>query len=104
MERVVTVNLNGNPYQLEEPAFDALRAYLARAEAALAANPDKAEIVRDLEQAIADKCSAYLSPSKRVVSAEEMKRILEEMGPVEGVDDEGEAPRSESDAYEPPRR
>ena len=35
MERVVTVNLNGNSYSLEEPAYEALRAYLDRAEAAL---------------------------------------------------------------------
>jgi phage shock protein PspC (stress-responsive transcriptional regulator) len=84
MERVVTINLNGNPYQLEEPAYDALRAYLGRAQAALADNPDKTEIVRDLEQAIADKCAAYLNPSKSVVTAAEMSRILEEMGPVEG--------------------
>jgi phage shock protein PspC (stress-responsive transcriptional regulator) len=104
MERVVTVNLNGNPYQLEEPAFDALRAYLGRAEAALADNPDKTEIIRDLEQAIADKAGGYLSPGKSVVTAEEMNRILEEMGPVEGEGGEGEAPRAESGAYEPPRR
>jgi hypothetical protein len=84
MERVVTINLNGNPYQLEEPAYDALRAYMDRARTALSANPDQAEIVRDLEQAIADKCSGYLSPSKSVVSATEMARILDEMGPVEG--------------------
>ncbi|MEZ5960688.1 MAG: PspC domain-containing protein [Hyphomonadaceae bacterium] len=84
MERVVTINLNGNPYQLEEPAYDALRSYMSRAEAALGQNPDKAEIVRDLEQAIADKCSAHLSPGKTVVSAAEMTRVLEEMGPVEG--------------------
>lgn len=90
MERVVTVNLNGNPYQLEEPAYDALRAYISRAEAALADNPDKSEIVRDLEQAIADKCGAYLSNAKTVISASEMTRVLEEMGPVEG-----DAPQSE---------
>lgn len=84
MERVVTINLNGNPYQLEEPAYDALRAYIARAEAALADNPDKAEIVRDLEQAIADKCAAYLSAHKSVVSADDMAQALQEMGPVEG--------------------
>jgi phage shock protein PspC (stress-responsive transcriptional regulator) len=83
MERVVTINLNGNPYQLEEPAYDALRAYLGRADAALTENPDRAEIVRDLEQAIADKCAAYLSPHKTVVNASEMSTILDEMGPVE---------------------
>ncbi|MGD9965578.1 MAG: PspC domain-containing protein [Hyphomonadaceae bacterium] len=104
MERVVTINLNGNPYQLEEPAYDALRAYLSRAQAALADNPDKAEIIGDLEQAIADKCGGYLSPAKSVVSAEEMAKILEEMGPVEGSDANAEAPRAESGAYEGPRK
>lgn len=102
MERVVTINLNGNSYQLEEPAYDALRAYLSRAEAALAANPDKAEIVRDLEQAVADKCAAYLNPNKTVVSAGEMTRVLEEMGPVEG--DTGEQSESASTASTPPRK
>ena len=87
MERVVTINLNGNPYQLDEPAYDALRTYLSRAESALADNPDKGEIIRDLEQAVADKCATYLSPSKSVISSSEMTRILEEMGPVE-TDDE----------------
>jgi phage shock protein PspC (stress-responsive transcriptional regulator) len=84
MERVVTINLNGNPYQLEEPAYDAVRAYLQQAEAALADNPDKAEVMRDLEQAIADKCAGYLSATKTVVAAPDMSKILEEMGPVQG--------------------
>jgi phage shock protein PspC (stress-responsive transcriptional regulator) len=102
MERVVTVNLNGNPYQLEEPAYDALRAYLSRAEAALADNPDKGEIIRDLEQSIADKCAGYLGPHKSVVADAEMTRVLDEMGPVEGEgraeqasDHNGSAPREE---------
>ncbi|MEZ5995963.1 MAG: PspC domain-containing protein [Hyphomonadaceae bacterium] len=95
MERVVTINLNGNPYQLEEPAYDALRAYLDRARAALGDNPDQGEIVRDLEQAIADKCASYLSASKTVVAAGEMTRIIEEMGPVEGEAPEN-APRAEA--------
>lgn len=103
MERVVTINLNGNAYQLEEPAYDGLRAYLARAEAALSANPDKTEIIRDLEQAIGDKCASRLGPGKTVINAAEMTRVLEEMGPVEG--DAAEAPsRPESGAYEGPRR
>ncbi|PZO50112.1 MAG: hypothetical protein DCF16_13490 [Alphaproteobacteria bacterium] len=104
MERVVTINLNGNSYQLEEPAYDALRAYLGRAEAALAANPDKAEIVRDLEQAIADKCAAYLNPSKTVVSAAEMTRILQEMGPVEGDSADGGEQRASASSSAPPHK
>jgi phage shock protein PspC (stress-responsive transcriptional regulator) len=104
MERVVTINLNGNAYQLEEPAYEALRAYLARAEAALSANPDKTEIIRDLEQAVADKCASHLGPGKSVVNAAEMARVLEEMGPVEG-EAKDEAPRAENaSAYDGPRR
>jgi phage shock protein PspC (stress-responsive transcriptional regulator) len=88
-------------YQLDESAFDALRAYLDRAVASLAANPDKDEIIRDLEQAIADKCRLYLSPSKNVVSQSEMAKILEEMGPVESEGGEGESEATSNDT--PPR-
>jgi len=89
MERVVTINLNGNPYQLEEPAYDAVRTYLKNAEAALTDDPDKAEVIRDLEQAVADKCASYLSPVKTIITSLEMTRILDEMGPVEGGAAEG---------------
>ena len=40
--------------------------------------------MRDLEQAIAEKCGSYLSAVKSVITAAEMTKILEEMGPVEG--------------------
>jgi phage shock protein PspC (stress-responsive transcriptional regulator) len=93
MEPVVTVNLGGNAYQLDQSAHEALRVYLERAAASLANNPDKTEILHDLEQAIADKCSAYLSAYKNVVSASEMQAIIAQMGPVEGAAEE--APRAE---------
>lgn len=82
MERVVTINLNGNAWQLEEGAYDALRTYLGAAESGLKDNPDRAEILSDLKQAIADKCAAVLGPRKTVVSTSEMQTILKEMGPV----------------------
>lgn len=85
MQKVVTINLNGNAYQLDESAYDALRTYLTRAEAQLEGNPDRAEILADFEQAIAEKCGRYLGPAKTVVTAAEMQQILSEMGPVEGT-------------------
>ena len=84
MQRVVSINLNGNAYQLDETAYNALFAYLDTAEARLKDNPDRTEIVADLEQAIAEKCSAYLGPHKTVVTAAEIDRIIAEMGPVAG--------------------
>jgi phage shock protein PspC (stress-responsive transcriptional regulator) len=83
MRKVITVNLNGNAYQLEEAGFEALHAYLAAAEARLAGNPDQAEILKDLEQAIADKCNAVLGPRRNVVSVDDIQTILAQMGPVD---------------------
>jgi phage shock protein PspC (stress-responsive transcriptional regulator) len=85
MQKVITINLNGNAYQLEETAYALLRAYLDRAELQLKDNPDKAEIISDLEQAIADKCNRILGAQKTVVTTAEVQQIIEEMGPVEGA-------------------
>ena len=83
MQKVVGINLNGRAYHVEEPGYDALVGYLDRAGARLADNPDRAEIVADLEQAIAEKCDRLLGPHKTVVTGAEIDRILAEMGPVE---------------------
>ena len=85
MNKVTTVNLNGRAYQVEEQAYDALRRYLDEAARLLADDPDCREILADLEQAIGDKGSRLLGPGRNVLSAEQMNRILEEMGPVETV-------------------
>ncbi len=84
MRQVITVSLNGRAYQLEDDAHAALAAYLAEAARALAANPDKDEIIADLEQAIADKCDRCLGVHKTVVARTEIAAIIEEMGPVDG--------------------
>ena len=86
MQKVIAVNLNGTAYQVEEPGYDALQAYLLQAERALADNPDRAEIVADLEQAIADKCARFLGAHKNVVTRPEVDEIIAEMGPVEGAE------------------
>ncbi len=83
MQRVISINLNGNAYQLDEGGYEALHAYLMEAERALADNPDRHEIVADLEQAIAEKCHKFLAPHKSVVTAAEIARIVDEMGPIE---------------------
>jgi phage shock protein PspC (stress-responsive transcriptional regulator) len=83
MQKVISINLNGHAYQLDESGYDALREYLESAERALATNPDRAEIMGDLEQAIAEKCQRFLGPHKSVVSASEIDLVVKEMGPIE---------------------
>lgn len=84
MNKVITINLNGRAYQLEEQGYEALRRYLDEARAKLGENPDKDEIMADFEQAIADKCDTYLSANKTVVTATEIEEIIKKMGPVDG--------------------
>lgn len=91
MRTVITVSLNGTAYQLETAAHEQLDAYLHRAGQQLASNPDRAEILSDLEQAIADKCNRHLGAHKNVITTEEMAGILEEMGPVDGGADHATA-------------
>lgn len=84
MNKVISMNLNGNAYQLEEPGYAALAAYLAQARARLADNPDREEIMADIEQSIADKLRRFLSPHKSVLTEEEVTTVITEMGPVDG--------------------
>lgn len=82
MNKVIIINLNGLAYQLEEAGYDALRAYLDNAARRLEGNPDKDEIIADIEQAIADKFQALLGTHKTVVVTREVESVIAEMGPV----------------------
>ena len=85
MRRVITISLNGNAYQLEEDALELLTAYLDEAGRVLADDPDRQEIIADLEQAIADKCGRFLGAHKGVLSRTEVAQVIDEMGPVGGA-------------------
>jgi phage shock protein PspC (stress-responsive transcriptional regulator) len=96
MNKVITINLGGIAYQLEEAGFDALRAYLDAASARLQGNPDRDEIISDIERAIGDKFRGRLNGFKTVIVAKEVDEVIAEMGPVE--DDSGAKPAGESQA------
>ena len=50
MNKVISIHLRGHAYQLEEPGYNRLRAYLDEAASRLASDPDRAEIIDDLEE------------------------------------------------------
>ena len=101
MQKVITINLNGNGYQLDEEAYELLRDYLDRATHALGNNPDLKEIMADLEQAIAEKCQRFLGPQKTVINGGEVARIIEEMGPVVGADTTADGGTGAADGGQP---
>jgi len=87
MNKVITINLNGQAYQLEEDGFEALRKYLDSAARQLGGNPDKAEIIADIEQSIGDKFRAVMGANKTVVVTKEVEDVIAEMGPVQDASD-----------------
>lgn len=95
MQRVITVSLNRNPYSFEEDANARLAAYLAQASRTLASNPDRNEILADLEQAIADQCKRRMSAHQGVITLAELQPALEEIGTVQ---DPGASPSVEKPA------
>jgi phage shock protein PspC (stress-responsive transcriptional regulator) len=99
MNKVITINLNGVAYQLEENGYEALRAYLDTASRRLGPNPDKDEIMADIEQAIAEKFRAFLGANKTVVVTKEVEGVIGDMGPVE---DASGAPQAEGGAAQAP--
>ncbi|HVU35441.1 MAG TPA: PspC domain-containing protein [Opitutaceae bacterium] len=89
MNKVTTINLGGISFQLEEAGYDALRAYLDDAAARLQGNPDRDEILSDIEQAIGEKFRGLLSGYKNVILTREVEAVLSQMGPIQ--DDAGAA-------------
>ena len=87
MKKVTTINLSGRAYQVEEAGYTVLRDYLDAAENKLAGNPDKADILTDIEQAIADKCEAELTGGRNVVTTTAIDAIIAKIGPVEPDED-----------------
>lgn len=92
MKRVITASLNRNPYPFEDDAFARLETWLAEASARLQGDPDRAEILADLEQAIADQCTQRLRAHQTVITLEELAPALEQVGRVETPDAAAAAP------------
>jgi len=101
MERIaVTARLNRSILQFDEASHERLVRYLEEATRTLEGNPDRAEIMSDLEQAIADQCSRRLRPHQTVVTLAELEPALEEIGSVQVP---GGAEAAEPPGRSPPR-
>lgn len=83
MQRVISVSLNRNVYHLEEDAHARLAEYLDRAPRRLAAYPDRAEVLADVEQAIADQFTRQLQAGQSVITLAELSTALTDIGEVE---------------------
>ncbi len=104
MNKVTTINLNGNAFQLEESGYELLKKYLDRAKTKLADDPDRDEILADFERAIAEKCDGYRHARKSIITESEVKKIIDDMGPVEPADEAGHEAEEETEPVDQPKR
>ncbi len=100
MDKTIVIGLNGQPrqYRLEQAAYDRLQRYLDRASSRLQDDPDRAEVLGDLERSVGDKLEVVLGSGDRLVTAADIDGILEEIGAVDTghdpvADEAGPQPR-----------
>jgi hypothetical protein len=103
MRRVITVNLGGNAFALDEEAYERLRAYLASVDSRLGPAANRAQVLADLERSVADQIVANRGPaSASVVSDADMQQALSVVAPIEAAHTPADAGMGAS-THSPPR-
>lgn len=85
MQTVRQISLSGHPavFRLTETGFNALERYLEHARLRLQTDPDHEEVLRDLEQSIAEKLAARRPSSEQIIGHDEVEAVLAAIGPVD---------------------
>ncbi len=102
MNSTINVELGGQRFTLDEPAYSALRAYLDRAAVRLAGHPDRADVLAGLERSIAAKLERR-APAGGICDEAVLTAALNEVGRVEGPDlgaPEADEPESAAAGYD----
>jgi phage shock protein C len=104
MDTTIAITLSGHDaeYRLEENAYKALRLYLDRAAERLRDDPDRSDVLLDLERSVGDKLDVLLGSERRLVTAAVMDTVLEQIGAVETGD--GGAPTEDAEKTRGRRR
>ena len=102
MDKTIVVGLAGHPgrYRLDEAAHDRLEQYLDRAATRLHDDPERAEVLGDLECSVGDKLAVLLGSGDRVLTGPDIAGVLEEIGAI----DTGHDPQSAEDRPRPRAR
>lgn len=87
MKETIKINLNGQLFDLDNDAYNRLKAYLSAIETRFSASADEAkEILEDIEARIAEILREKITPSKQVISLQDIEEIIQVMGTAEDID------------------
>ncbi|MDB5264215.1 MAG: hypothetical protein JWQ14_3498 [Adhaeribacter sp.] len=101
MKKNISINLQGMIFHIEEDGYEQLSQYLAAIKAYFSAYAGHEEIIADIEARIAEIFFSKLSPTKQVITSDDVQALVAQMGSVKDFqtleDDETEyaAPSAE---------
>jgi phage shock protein PspC (stress-responsive transcriptional regulator) len=106
VDKTITISLTGHAdrYRLDQAAYDRLASYLDRAGERLREDPDRAEVIGDLERSVGDRLAALVGSEDRLIATTDIDAILEEVGGVDtgrdpAPEERGRAPRTARRLY-----
>jgi phage shock protein C len=85
MDKTITINLTGHTqgFRLDQPAYDRLARYLDRAATRLQDDPDRVDVLGDLERSVGDRLAAMVAAGDRLLTAADIEAVLDEIGMVD---------------------
>ena len=99
MKKTLTVNLGGTVYNIDEDAYVLLDNYLNNLKYHFRTEPDADEIVRDMENRIAELFSEYISHGQQVITIENVEEVIARMGKPEEINSESDSSTDADDSY-----
>lgn len=101
MKKTININLGGQPFIIDEPAFDMLHHYFESLKQKFANENEQKEIIADIESRIAELFTQRLGKTRAVVGEEDVVYVTTVMGRPEDIAGESDTGSSASDAKKP---
>lgn len=92
MKKTININLGGQPFIIDEPAFDILHHYFESLKQKFVNENEQKEIIADIESRIAELFTQRLGKNRAVVSEEDVVYVTTLMGRPEDIAGEPDMP------------
>ncbi len=80
MNKTISINLNGQVFQIDEQAYDKLKNYLESIRSRFATSDGGQEIIADIEARIAEMFNERLNDRKEVITLQDIEEVMKAMG------------------------
>ena len=82
MKKNISINLQGMIFHIEEDGYEVLRTYLDSIKIYFSGYAGHQEIIADIESRMAEIFFANLTPTKQVITLEDVQALIKKMGSV----------------------